>query len=116
MAFYSVFNQDSAAYEYFRGDGPLWGERAPKRLMGDGRHGLPPESCLPRLPPGAIQVGAGPDARGIVATSFSGFGDAGAPPPSPSGGTFVQKNPLAAVVLALGGVLLLYRLTVKVVK
>ena len=111
MAFYSVFNQDSAAYEYFRGDGPLWGERAPKRLQGDGRHGLPPESVLPQLPPGAVQVGAGPDARGIVATSL---GDDVPPPPEPA--SFIQRHPLTAVGLALGGVLLLYRLTVKVVK
>jgi len=75
---YSVFNVDTVQYDYYRANGPRFGERAPV-IRGNGRTGQHPDELLARLPSGAVPVGSGKVARGIIATHpgvgvLAGFG------------------------------------------
>ena len=107
---YSVFNPDSVQYDYFQGVGPRFGERVTPRARGSAAAGTPPEAVMPLLPEAAVRVGHGPEARGVLAVSKT---DALGQVPA---GTFVQKHPWLSVGIAIGTVLLIYRLAVKVVR
>lgn len=108
---YSVFNPDSAKYDYFQGVGPKFGERQLPRVRS--LAGATPESVMPLLPDRSVRVGSGPEPRGVIAVNRVDVALGQAPATS---GTFVQRHPWLSVGLAIGGVLLAYRLTLRAVR
>lgn len=128
---YSVWNWNTGRYDYFRGDGPLPGTKAPSRARGSGVGGVRLEDALPLLPRDALKIGTGDDARGQVAVEgrvgsaatagpggaqhFQGFG-ADAVAAATAEPSFFQKNPWTATALLLGGVYVFYKVVVATSK
>jgi len=67
---YSVFNWNSARFDYFDAPGDKFGNRPKSRLIlnqPNSTHGVPIEALAPIVPAGARRAGSGTAAKGRVA-------------------------------------------------
>lgn len=70
---YSVPTRDNT-YRYFEGPGEFPPTGAFRKPRGSPIAGLfPPQRFLPLLPSGCVEVGAGPEGRGVLAAVPQGF-------------------------------------------
>ena len=70
---YSVWNQSTRRFDYYRGPGSSATHAGKPSHVGQGSMGATPEEAAWPLPPGAKKIGAGDHAVGRIA-SMGGFG------------------------------------------
>jgi hypothetical protein len=111
MAIYSVFNWDQRGYDYYQAPGLGLGQFKPT-ARSVGPNGTQVEGALPVLPASARKIGAGSEARGVVAVhTTEALGAYKSPNDSP-----LVAQPWITMTVGLAAVFLGYRLLIAVAK